>query len=1716
MLTGPVSTDSAKLLPTGMMSPPLQLDGHLQSQDPPVDVSSQGSHGVHHQARGAANTGPELNHYQLQLIHPENRTKEYRSKTDETSLMVPLHPATVSYSSSATGPVMFSNEKDGENHHRDHELSHSQGHHRIGGVFLPHVFPCTTSQSIRWKVMPHSPANSAVPLITAASAASSLVTAATKIAPHQQSLAQHQGQVQPLQSRDDDHGDHPKKAGQHSPYLLFHVKQCDNDTRPNQQHQVLDHTHGQGLFSPPDRSRQHFTVTYVHHHVHSHPELLLPPLQEHLLVEELPQLCFQQPTVLLPLHGLPATHHNKAKASERITRCPPHSPVVAEVMAQTSEAISKVKPVSHLRHDTAAYLPEVLAKEVEDIAIVPVPLLQDYIHQRRKPTQPLCVQRHWWQSAATTAQLLNQKYFEYAQEVHLHLLRRGKQEAVKQTLHPLSCEKVSPVNKTTSDTGQEMFSSYLGTSILNQPWPSKHRVQDVHQSPHPHLAQDALHQVKPSLSESGATFMVQVHRQQEAEVPHHLPKLGATLLIEEHQQHEGGHYCQHQLDTDHLHHLQLQGVHGSDSGDLVPVHLLHSHHAVSIQLGDENRPSQQHQVLEHTLLGHHPHGKDQEQCLHTHVQPHRTLEVDTNVHNSLLDLPDPDHQQHVTHSHLHLQLMSVVLHHPLVTLTRHGAGHDHQVPYNDLFPPQPQDCAAHQQGYKLVGEDNNKPHGLGTPLGCHPPVHTVSHEIQDIVWATQHHLAETCLEQPFQVQQDPNPDILLLQLGWTTEPPGAKPQFNGFSKTAHHHDMPHRHPRPGQHLADRKAGQPPLHHADDHLHHQQLQGVVGDQYQQLYVIPMEDEYRHKQESWLVTEITLTKDVYDLKTEMDTIMGSSRSYLMITTHIESITTIDIMHAMAFTIQRVVFFILSFTGIMVSTFTEEKPGGSHKDYRSQSKITSLMFTLHLLLKLSVVDSSHPFIDVWVSPPAAPHIRGGLQHQLLVGVILHQLNVLPGRSVPGSAVRPNNRHSQVDLHQPCDTHLKQRAATPDVHQVVHGLHDWRVSILYAWVRHYDMPHHRQGLEHLNGYLQVKVFTIRDKPDTAYLLPRHTFHLMTNLRKTSAATLSSMVHGPRWCMLSTPHTPNTTGRKSADMFIENQLSEKGRPFHTSRATDEISTIEVFSSSNFHQIAGLVICQTINGLQPLTKPGKLAFVKIQLCLAFLSLGSHGTLVFDMKVSITTSTSHLRLMLVMLVPLTIYMKWLLKRLSKSESNIGWDDAQSIEQKDPLVTLLSDMTTQGSISRPRSFKPEDTDPLSKWFTDIGRLYGYNHHLFTDPFNRSRQPSHQSSKCHNLSTRNNVLLVLPLLDCVHYPLHPLEDGYTRNVLLLQVQIVPRPVHPIHALHHGHVQGPPHSEHHQHAPLHRSTAHGICELLLQPCLTTLDQVHHNNRERKVVLEQVDGPIHPHPIHYLPHFLPVHGLVHNPQHSDDNSCPHHLPDKLHLQEHHLHVGMVQTGLRVVDLHQSEHEQQYHLLSIMLTSLSVQLGDEQEHQGPPLHHNVWLETLLVGYQRGYLSLPPLVHLQHQRIPFSGPSPDAILTVLVMSSEMTTTDTNIAPFNWDPSLRFTVPTSTRRLVTIRYSMLMLACHLWTWAAMATVFTVSSTSSMVITLLCTSTSSYYYWSLRVQLDPGKGKSDFQSETKHGHKFNSLRTRSTTSPPSATCLGQMTPSPSTRWAPSSPSS
>ena len=202
MLTVPVSTDSAKLLPS----------------DPPVDASSQGNHGVHHlhQARGAAHTDLELIHYQHQSIHPENKTKEYRSENNGTSLMVPLHPAAMSYSSSATGPIMFSSKKDQENHHRDHKLSHSQEYHRIG------------QQHVRCKVKPRSPAKATVPMTTAAAAsspASSLVTAGNKIVPqsighayciqHQQSLAQHQEHEQPLQQPRDDqdllHDDPPQQ-----------------------------------------------------------------------------------------------------------------------------------------------------------------------------------------------------------------------------------------------------------------------------------------------------------------------------------------------------------------------------------------------------------------------------------------------------------------------------------------------------------------------------------------------------------------------------------------------------------------------------------------------------------------------------------------------------------------------------------------------------------------------------------------------------------------------------------------------------------------------------------------------------------------------------------------------------------------------------------------------------------------------------------------------------------------------------------------------------------------------------------------------------------------------------------------------------------------------------------------------------------------------------------------------------------------------------------------------------------------------------------------------------------------------------------------------------------------------------------------------------------------------------------------------------------------
>ena len=122
---------------------------------------------------------------------------------------------------------------------------------------------------------------------------------------HQQSLAQHQGHVQHLRPQDDDY---PRKTGRHSPHLIFHVKQYDNNAQLCQQHQVLDHRHWQGLFSPSDRSHQHFAVTYLHHvHSLSHSALLPSTLQPHLLVEEHPLLLVQQPTALLPLLGLPAT-----------------------------------------------------------------------------------------------------------------------------------------------------------------------------------------------------------------------------------------------------------------------------------------------------------------------------------------------------------------------------------------------------------------------------------------------------------------------------------------------------------------------------------------------------------------------------------------------------------------------------------------------------------------------------------------------------------------------------------------------------------------------------------------------------------------------------------------------------------------------------------------------------------------------------------------------------------------------------------------------------------------------------------------------------------------------------------------------------------------------------------------------------------------------------------------------------------------------------------------------------------------------------------------------------------------------------------------------------------------------------------------------------------------------------------------------------------------
>ena len=90
----------------------------------------------------------------------------------------------------------------------------------------------------------------------------------------------------------------------------------------------------------------------------------------------------------------------------------------------------------------------------------------------------------------------------HTQEEHLHLPHQCKQEAVKYALH-------------------------LGRTILNEPWPSMHVHQAIHQGTHPHRGKDTQQQVK-------ATLMVQVHHQQEAEVPHHPPlKSGASLLIKE-------------------------------------------------------------------------------------------------------------------------------------------------------------------------------------------------------------------------------------------------------------------------------------------------------------------------------------------------------------------------------------------------------------------------------------------------------------------------------------------------------------------------------------------------------------------------------------------------------------------------------------------------------------------------------------------------------------------------------------------------------------------------------------------------------------------------------------------------------------------------------------------------------------------------------------------------------------------------------------------------------------------------------------------------------------------------------------------------------------------------------------------------------------------------------------------------------------------------------
>ena len=95
----------------------------------------------------------------------------------------------------------------------------------------------------------------------------------------------------------------------------------------------------------------------------------------------------------------------------------------------------------------------------------------------------------------------------------------------------------------------------------------------------------------------------------------------------------------------------------------------------------------------------------------------------------------------------------------------------------------------------------------------------------------------------------------------------------------------------------------------------------------------------------------------------------------------------------------------------------------------------------------------------------------------------------------------------------------------------------------------HHHQEHQHFKYYLQVKVFMSRNTPDTAYLLSRSTFHLMTGcmagLMEASAATLLNrtlFVVNMMRCMGSRPRSPpETDPKKSADKFDNKLTSEKG-----------------------------------------------------------------------------------------------------------------------------------------------------------------------------------------------------------------------------------------------------------------------------------------------------------------------------------------------------------------------------------------------------------------------------------------------------------------------------------------------------------------------------------------------------------------------------------------------